>query len=123
VAEELHDSREAHAKAEELGSVGMAEAVGVKVIWEAEGVDESSESLMETAKAKARAVRPTDEKFDRFSGLGVDGGGSATPFLADKLDELCCLVVHWDDPFVVELSQGDTDRIALSGFSDQAMTL
>jgi hypothetical protein len=101
----------------------MPEAVGVEVIRDTEVADEPIESLMETAEAKASAIRPTDKELDRFAGLGVDGGGSATPFLANKLDELCRLVVDRDDPFVVELSQGDADGIALSGFLDQAVTL
>jgi hypothetical protein len=101
----------------------MPEAVRVDVIRDAEVANEPIESLMETAQSKASAVRPTDEEFDRFTGLGVDGGGSATPFLANKLDELCSLVVHRDDPFVVELSQGDADGIVLPGFPDQAVTL
>jgi hypothetical protein len=101
----------------------MTEAVRVEVIRDAEVANESIESLMETAEAKASAVRPTDEELDRFPGLWVDGGGSATPFLANKLDELGRLFVDWDDPFVVELPQWDTDGIALSGFPDQAVTL
>jgi hypothetical protein len=101
----------------------MPEAVGVEVIRDAEVANEPIESLMETAQSKASAVRSTDEEFNSLSGLGVDGGGSATPFLANKLDELCCLVVHRDNPFVVELSQGDADGVALSGFPDQAVTL
>jgi hypothetical protein len=97
--------------------------VGVEVIRDAEGADESIESLTETADGKVSAVRLTDEEFHRFSGFGIDGGRSATALFPNEPDELGRLFVNRDDPFVVELSQWDADGIALSGFPDQALTV
>jgi hypothetical protein len=101
----------------------MTKSVWVEVIRDAEGADESIESLTKTANRKVSSVRLTDEEFGRFSGLGVDGGGSATPFLPNEPDELGRLFVNRDDPFVVELSQWDADGIVLSGIPDQALTV
>jgi hypothetical protein len=123
VTEELHDTREAHAKAEEFGGVGMPEAVRVELIRDAAGADESVESLAETVGGDASAVRPTDEEFDRFSDLGVDGGRLMAPFVANELDELGRLFVNRDDPLVVKLPEWDADCIVSSGFSDQALTI
>jgi hypothetical protein len=68
----------------------MAEAVRVDVIRDAEVADESNESVTETGDGKVSTVWPTDEEFDRFAGLGVDGGGSVTPFFASARTELGC---------------------------------
>jgi len=123
VAEELHDTREAYAKAKELGGVGMPKAVGVELFRDAAGANESIESVAKTVGGDASAIRPTDQEFYRLPGLGVDGGKSLTPFLANELDELGRPFVDWNDPLVVELTQWDTDSIVLSGFSDQALTI
>jgi hypothetical protein len=101
----------------------MPKAVGVDLIRDAAGADESIESVAETVGGHASAVRPTDQEFERLFSLGVNGRRSVTPFFANELDELDRLFVDWDDPLVVELPQWDTDSIVLSRFSDQALTI
>jgi hypothetical protein len=100
----------------------VTKAVRVDVIGYAEGADELIHAITETVTGKATAVRCTDEEFHGSPGLGVNGGRSAPPFLANELDELGRVFVHWDDPFVVQLAQRDTNGKALFRFPNQALT-